>query len=91
MKHYYIIHGDFENRYQLFYAENHTDEIELIAAGATHISRADAIRYAREERERRKYNLNFSGYADTTIWPWGARGVQWKELDSTGYIVLKEV
>ena len=91
MKHYYIIHGDFANRYALYWAENRTEEIGLIARGAVNITRREAIAYAREERERRAYNPAFACYADDRIYPCDTRHNPAHKTDSTGHIVLKEV
>lgn len=91
MKRYYIIHGDFRNQYKLFYAENTADELELIASGAINIPRIDAIRYAREERNRRKDDPAFAYYADDRIYPLNTRYNPAHKTDYTGYIVLQEV
>lgn len=95
MKHYYIIHGDFANCYALYWAENRTEELELIALGAVNITRKDAIKYARAERYRRRYDAAFAYNADSLIYSWSYRNRNTVshdfELDNTGYIVLKEV
>lgn len=65
MKHYYIKRGDFANCYALRYAEDG----DTIPAGFDRITRKDAEQLARREKQRRKDDPNFSGYADAEIKP----------------------
>jgi hypothetical protein len=89
MKKYYIGTTDWNNAYSLGWSER------IIKSDKwTRITKAKAITYAREERRRRKNDENFSGYADTHIYPIDkdqdtVRDINYwsKHLDKTGYIV----
>lgn len=78
MRKYYVhYYKDFANTYRLFYTETEK-QIASLPSEAHRISRKDAERLAREERERRKYDPSFSGYADIHIFPADA---PWDEDD----------
>lgn len=63
--HYY---RDFGNAYDLLYADTE-NELNLIPDEAEHITRKEAEALAAAENYRRKYDRNFSGYADNAIYP----------------------
>lgn len=72
MKKQYFVHryNDFGNTYNLYWA----DSPEMIAAlpeGAERISRKEAIRLCRDEKQRAANDPAFSGYATDTIFPAG--------------------
>lgn len=68
MRKYYVhYYRDFGNTYNLYW----TDGLESEAAlpdGAERISRKRAFELARRERDARKYDPAFSGYADSYIY-----------------------
>ena len=73
-KSYYIhYYADFSNTYNLYWADS-PEMVSTLPAGAERISRDRAFSLCRSERERRKYNPSFSGYADRTILPAGYDG-----------------
>lgn len=59
---------DFGNTYRLLYAETSAD-FTALPEGAERITRKEALRLAKEEAERCRIDPNFSGYADTAIFP----------------------
>lgn len=69
MRKYYIRQGNFGNQYDLAYAETSEQCSMLEAIGFTRESRKFAEYDARAERDRRKYDQAFSGYADDVIYP----------------------
>ena len=91
MKKYYVDFGieKFGNRYSLFY----TVANESVPETAERITRKEAIAYARAERQRRKDNPAFSGYADAYIFPLEWRGDPAAYLpdmcDSSGVVVVR--
>ena len=69
MRKYWIVYGgNFRNVYSLFYTENKEDEAKLFP-GAERITREEALRKCREEKDRRKYNPMFAGYGAIEIYP----------------------
>ena len=90
MKKYYVDFGkeNFGNRYSLFY----TVANESVPETAERITREEAIAYARAERQRRKDDHAFSGYADTYVFPVSWRGDPAAYLpdmcDSSGVVVV---
>lgn len=64
MKHYFVKYGDFANTYALRFSEDVKD-----APGWERLTRKEAEALARRERQRRKEDPNFSGYADAEITP----------------------
>lgn len=91
MKKYYVDFGaeKFGNRYSLFY----TLADESVPETAERITRTQAIAYARAERQRRKDDPAFSGYADTYIFPFGWHADPALYLpdmcDSSGVVVVR--
>ena len=69
MKHYYIRYPrNFYNEYTLFSVNAGTpSEAELKRRGFERITRKEAERKCREERDRREYNRSFSGHAPLEI------------------------
>lgn len=68
-KQYYLWYGDFGNVYNLYWAET-AEQIKLAKeSGYTRITRRQAEKLCAEENNRRKYDGNFSGYADNLIFP----------------------
>lgn len=68
-KKFYVWNGDFGNVYNLFWAET-PEQIKLAEKnGYTRITRRQAEKLCAEENDRRKYDSNFSGYADNLIFP----------------------
>lgn len=93
MKKYYIVHGNFANAYSLFWTDNE-EMMGQLPEGAEQITREEAIQKCKEERQRRKEDTNFSGYASAYICPAGmteneAFMLGEPETDQTGYIILK--
>lgn len=105
MKKYYIVWEDFANAYKLYWvtdkgyypnAESYPckfDTADFLSnyPDAERITRKKAIAYARAERQRRKLNPSFAGYADEYIFPYGAAWCDttyaYLHTDSTGIIV----
>ena len=63
MKRYFVKYGDFRNQYALRYIEGDTAAPD----GWERITRKEAKALAKAERDRRKENPAFSGYADAEI------------------------
>lgn len=102
---YFVVYGDFGNQYNLFYTtdagyypENPSYCKKFTTADflqeypdAERITRAEAIRLARAERARRKFDPAFAGYADRYVYPYGAawcrQGYDYLHTDSTSVIV----
>ena len=63
--HYY---RSFGNTYALYYTEN-AEEERLLPRNAERITRKDALKMARKESDRRKFDSAFSGFADAEIYP----------------------
>lgn len=63
----YYVHywKDFNNTYELYYSDKEIDR-----DGFEKITRKEAIRLCVEEKERRRTDPSFSGYASTTIMPY---------------------
>ena len=70
MKHYFVKHcRDFGNTYSLRWADNAADIAALTSDGYERITRADALRLARDEAIRRRDDPAFAYYADDHIYP----------------------
>ena len=70
MKHYFVKHcRDFGNTYSLRWADNAADVATLTAEGYDRITRAEALRLARDEAIRRRDDPAFAYYADAYIYP----------------------
>lgn len=89
-KAYYVeYYRDFGNTYNLYWLP----EREPAPAELERIAYKKAVDLCKQERDRRKYDQAFSGYADAWIWPYGAPDdVTYRhplELrTSGGYVVL---
>lgn len=59
---------NFGNTYNLFYTENPEEE-SMLPENAERITRKEALKLAREESDRRKYDEAFAYYAPETIAP----------------------
>ena len=68
MKKFYVCYGDFGNCYSLSYCETKED-FDALPKCAERITRQEALRLARAESDRRRYDPNFSCYADALIMP----------------------
>lgn len=66
MKQYFVIEGEFANTYTVWSAESKQTIDELISRGARKITKKDADRLCREERDRRAYGGN-GGFASAAI------------------------
>lgn len=77
MKKYFVKYGDFGNAYSLRWAE----QGDNIPEGWEPITRKEAEKLARAERDRRKDNPAFSGYADRYIAPFEPDGLDTEESD----------
>lgn len=89
MKKYFIVRGNFENQYKLYWttdagyypeadsAHRKFDTSEFLSdyPESERITRKEAIAYARAERRRRRENGYFSGYATRFVVPYGAAWV----------------
>lgn len=85
-KKYFVVYGNFGNQYQLFWTLDsgirpnapdymrkfNTAEFLKQYPNAERITRKEAIRLAREERERRRVNPSFAYYASKDVVPYGA-------------------
>ena len=71
-KRYYVAWGDFANAYTLYYCDADHPE-QLLPPGAERITRKHAEQLARRERQRRRADPAFAGYASTSIRPAGDR------------------
>ena len=70
MKHYFVKYTrNFGNAYALRWADNAADIATLTAEGYERITRADALRLARDETIRRRDDPAFAYYADAHIYP----------------------
>lgn len=68
-KAYYVrYYRDFGNTYNLYWLPDG----EPAPAGLERITCKKAVDLCKQERDRRKYDQAFSGYADAWIWPYGA-------------------
>lgn len=85
MKKYFVQYGDFANQYSLRYAESQKEEAKLVEQGYERVNRADALKLAKAERERKNTNQGFAGYADQYIYPANYNG-EWN-IKVNGYIV----
>lgn len=68
-RHYYIKRGSFANMYSLRWTDSAAGDATAHRLGYERITRAEAIRQARAERERQQYDPSFSGYADARVFP----------------------
>ena len=59
---------NFGNTYNLFYTENPEEE-SMLPGNAERITRKEALKLAREESDRRKYDEAFAYNADSEIYP----------------------
>ena len=85
MKKYYVKRGDFGNSYELRYTVTAEQDRQIISDGFERITRMEAFSLVRSERERRKYDQAFSGYADAAVYPFGYDG-QYYNYALNGYI-----
>lgn len=68
-KAYYVkYYMNFGNTYNLYWLPDG----EPAPAGLERITRKKAFDLCKQERDRRRYDQAFSGYADTWVWPYGA-------------------
>ncbi len=66
MYHYYVhYYRNFSNTYRLYYAAAG----EMVPETLDRITRKEAFSLCRKERQRRRMDPNFSGFADTFIYP----------------------
>jgi len=68
---YWIKRGDFSNVYSLEYTRTLEQETEAERQGFERITRKEAEHLCSLERDRRKHDQMFSGFADDRIWPFG--------------------
>ena len=68
-KYWIKYYRDFSNTYYLCYTETGKEEEQAEAKGWRHITRKEAIDKCIEERNRRKEDQEFSGFADVVILP----------------------
>lgn len=85
-KRYYIVRGRAGNEYDLIW----TDETNRHALPdkAERITRAEAYKLAREERNRRRYDPAFAGYACGCIYPADYDGDQNTLTSEDGVLML---
>ena len=70
MKQYFVKYfRNFGNTYALRWADNAADVATLTTEGYDRITRAEALRLARDEAIRRRDDPAFAGYADDHIYP----------------------
>lgn len=83
MKHYYVkYYRSFGNCYALNWADNSADIAALTSDGYERITRAEALRLARDEAIRRRDDPAFAYYATAYIYP--ARDCNPDELETIG-------
>lgn len=70
-KHYWIKRGEFANQYDLEYTITPEQEYQAWHQGYEPITRKEAVKLCRAERDRRNNDPMFAGYADDRIWPFG--------------------
>ena len=68
-RHYWILRGNMDNSYALRWTDDANGDSAAQALQMERITRARAMDLARRERERRRYDPGFSGYADAHIHP----------------------
>jgi hypothetical protein len=61
--------SNFANMYDLRWADSENLIAMLKSKDYEQITREEAVRLCREEKQRRKYDPSFSGYADTVVIP----------------------
>lgn len=88
MKKYFKISGDFSNTYALLWADDE-NAVSAEYPDAERITRAESLRLAREERERRRCDAAFSNFADAWVYPYNDRRQDGRcpVTDKTGVIV----
>ena len=69
MKTYFIRWGDFANTYELAWADNKDDVSWLVSQNFARCTRRQAEYCAQLERDCRKYDPAFSGFASSAIYP----------------------
>ena len=70
MKKYYTKNTlGFANTYAVVYAETDAEQAMATAEGYEQITRKEAVKLCRAEREREQFDSAFSGYADSVILP----------------------
>jgi hypothetical protein len=95
MKKYYVnYYRDFANTYTLAWAETPEQVKTAKEAGYQQITRKKAEALCAKEKEERKQNPSFSGYADTVILPidYPATERDWRndhKLEQRGNIVYR--
>jgi len=71
-RHYYILRGEYRNTYALRWTDSAALDEAAQALGYERITRDEAIRQAHAERERRKCDPCFAGFADDQVRPLAA-------------------
>lgn len=69
MKKYYVKYYGFSNVYDIAYTSNEDQEKHAVNEGYERITRKQAEKLIRREKERRQYEQSFSGYAPIIIYP----------------------
>ncbi len=93
MKNYYVkYYKNFANTYTLAWAETQAQIEQANNEGYEQITRKEAERLCVKEKEQRKDNPSFSGYADTVILPidYNTKENDWRNdraLTQNGYVV----
>ena len=90
-KHYYVnYYRDFANAYNICWTDSEAEDKEAEEQGWTRITRKEAIGLCVDERERRKYDQAFSGYADMLVYPWDYSDERYPEIEiEDSYFVKK--
>lgn len=89
-KAYYVeYYRDFGNTYNLYWAPYDIH----VPASFQRITRQKAEKLCRQERQARRDNPDFSGYADTYVWPYGlgyekAENIYPPECEKSGHYVI---
>ena len=89
-KKYFVKYYGFHNCYDLVYTKSEKEAADAVAHGFERISRKEAERLCRMERDRRKYDPAFSGYANDHIWPYAEEEELWESgrYDYDGYLII---
>lgn len=93
-KQYFVVPGDSANSYKLLWSEP-ADEFGLLLnhPKAKKITKKEAVRLAKAERQRRREDPSFSGSADEYVYPYGANPWALNAFgrfitDSSGCVIL---
>ena len=85
---YWVKRGEFANQYSLCYTISQEQEAQAEDEGWERITWKEAKLLCRQERERRRNDYAFSGYADTHVFPFGIPDDQLRFDPYSGDIIV---